>query len=109
MTPEKEKARGEPRAFSWVKRFCLRPGLAHVGSLEPLRTLDHLELHRLALGEAAEALHHDGGVVHEDVRRPLTSNEPKTLRVVEPLHSAFFHCDSLCCSATRRGAVRGAL
>src|SRR5215468_2056272 len=66
-------------------------GLAHVRGLGALRALDHVELNPITLGEAAEALRLDGGVVDEDVRTALTSDEPKTLRIVEPLHGTSFH------------------
>src|SRR6266568_3521791 len=65
--------------------------LADVRGLGALRPLDHVELHALTLGEAAEALGLDGGVMDEHVRSAFTSNEPKTLGVVEPLHCSGFH------------------
>ena len=66
-------------------------GLAHVRGLGPFWTLNHVELHPVALGEAAKALGLDGGVMDKHIRPALTSDEPETLRVVEPLHSTSFH------------------
>src|SRR5262249_26337778 len=97
----------DPGPFT-VKRLDDSAGLADVRGLQTLRALHDLELHRLTLGEAAETIHHDGGVVDEHVRRPLARDEAKTLRVVKPLHSALFHCDSFGSGARigpqRRGA-----
>src|ERR1041385_6626189 len=41
--------------------------LLDVRGLEALRTVDDLELHRVALTERAEAIRLDGGVVDEDI------------------------------------------
>ena len=49
-----------------------------------LLTLDQVELDILALGQRAEALGLDGGVMHEDVAG-FTLDESETLGVVEPL------------------------
>ena len=42
-----------------------RLGQAHIDRLEPLRPFLKIELDRLTLFEGAEAVHLDGGVVHE--------------------------------------------
>src|SRR5690242_306464 len=68
---------------------CLQRG--DVRRLQALRTVHDLELHALTLGQRAEALSRDGGVVHEHVGPALLSDEPKPLRVVEPLHGTLFH------------------
>src|SRR4051794_35910932 len=55
----------------------------------PLRTLHDVELHPVTLGEAAEPLRLDGGVVDKAILVPiLRSDETKTFCVVEPLHRA---------------------
>src|SRR4051812_46841581 len=65
--------------------------LANVRGLQALGTLHRIELHGLALGEAAKAFTDDGGVMDENVRSALRSDEAKALCVVEPLHGAFCH------------------
>src|SRR5262249_28432816 len=55
----------------------------------PLCTLHDVELHPVTLGEAAEALRLDGGVVDKAVLVPiLRSDETKAFCVVEPFHRA---------------------
>src|SRR5689334_4472431 len=63
---------------------------AHVGGLQTLGALHHLELDDLTLVQAAKALGHDRRVVNEHVRPTLTGDEPEPLGVVEPLHRALF-------------------
>src|SRR3989338_1869526 len=66
-----------------------------VGRLGTLRTLADLELHRLPIAERLETLALDGGVVHEEVLRPvLRGDKPIPLLVVEPLHGTLRHADS---------------
>src|SRR5260370_27186219 len=66
--------------------------LADVLRLQPLGALDHFELHFLALGEGAESLGLDGGVVAEDVlTAAVLGDEAVALGVVEPLHSSSRH------------------
>lgn len=60
---------------------------ADLGGLRTLLAVLDLELHLLALGQAAEALGRDGGVVAEHVLAAvLGGDEAEALRVVEPLH-----------------------
>ena len=61
--------------------------LAHVLRGRSLLTLDEVELDGLALGERLEAVAGDGAVVDEAVLvSTVWRDEPKPLRVVEPLH-----------------------
>src|ERR1041385_3046175 len=69
--------------------------LLDVRGLEALRTVDDLELHRVALTERAEAVRLDGGVVDEDILATVLRDEPEALRVVEPLDRALRHCCDL--------------
>src|SRR5512138_2327381 len=63
-----------------------------VRGLETLRPLRHVELDLLALGEGAEPLRLDGGVVAEDVvAAAVLRDEAETLRVIEPLHGTGSH------------------
>src|SRR3954470_13136567 len=64
---------------------------ANVARLKTLLALRHLELHLITLGEAAEALGLDGGVVNEHIRSVLARDETEALSVIEPLHSSLFH------------------
>ena len=70
---------------------CGLAWLGNVPSLGSLRTVDDLELDRLALFERTKAVPGDGGVVDEHVAPALTLDEPEPLRVVEPLDLA---CDA---------------
>src|SRR5438876_7294514 len=85
-----KRARGEPRA-----RFSCggsgRSDLADVLRLQTLRPLRDLELHVVALGEAAEALSLDRREVDEHVRTRLLRDKAKALCVVEPLHLTLCH------------------
>src|SRR5215470_14523772 len=81
--------------------------LPHVRGLEALRPLHDLELDRLSLREAPEPLRDDRGVVDEHVRRTVPRDEAVSLRIVEPLHSAFFHRhNSLSIRPTVRAGTR---
>src|SRR5438445_11769660 len=85
-----KRARGKPRA-----RFSCggsgRSDLADVLRLQPLRPLRHLELHVVALGEAAEALGLDRREVDEHIRTRLLRDKAKALRVVKPLNLNLCH------------------
>src|SRR5580765_7539473 len=93
--PETRAGPGSTRA-----RWCdygYRSDLADVLRLQALGTLGDLELHRIALGEAAEALGLDRREVDEHVRTRLLRDKAKALRVVEPLHLTLCHiCSNLC-------------
>src|SRR5882762_11898710 len=73
----------------------LRPlhssNLANVLRLQPLWSLRNVELHVVALGEAAEALSLDRCEVDEHVRTRLLRDKAKALRVVKPLHLTLSH------------------
>src|SRR5437763_5171010 len=69
----------------------LRDG-TDVRGLKPLRSLLHLELDLLPLGQGAEAVRLDGGVMAEDVRASIVlHDEPEPLRIIEPFHCASHH------------------
>src|SRR5256885_12647999 len=70
---------------------CALPIFGDVAGLRAFRTVNDLELDRLALFERSEAVARDGRVVHEDVTASVAFDEPVTLGVVEPLD---FACDA---------------
>src|SRR5262245_2331628 len=59
--------------------------------LQTLWTLSDIELHIVALGEAAEALRLDRCEVDEHVRTRLLRDKAKALCVVKPLHLTLCH------------------
>ena len=95
-----DKKKGGPEGPPLLVESGLRR--ANGGGLEPLGALDDLEHDLLTLGEAAEAVRLDGRMVDEHVRTILARDETKTLRIIEPLHSASFHDHYLLYSATCR-------
>src|SRR5213080_1073613 len=84
----KRNGPGEPGPVTCDQR---RSDLADVLRLQALGTLSDLELHRIALGKAAEALSLDRREVDEHVRTRLLRDKAKALRVVEPLHLTLCH------------------
>src|SRR5262245_9188312 len=78
----------------WNQRFRSLDA-TDVRRLQALGALDDVELHLLALAQGAKALRHDRGVMDKHVRRAITGDEPKPLRIVEPLHGASFHDSTL--------------
>src|SRR5262249_46448430 len=100
----------QPGCEGWVKRryfpaMASLSNLANVRGLQTLRPLNGVELHCLALGQAAKALARDRGVMDEHVRSALRRDETKPLCVVEPLHSALCHF-SIPCVARVAGRSR---
>src|SRR6266704_2761294 len=85
----KRNGPGAPGPISTDGRDC--SNLANVLRLQTLGTLGDLELHRIALGEAAEAFRLDRSEVDEHIRTRLLRDKAKALRVVEPLHLALCH------------------
>src|SRR5207247_7358187 len=77
-----------PAVFYELQRLS---DLADVLRLQSLGTLGDLELDRIALGEAAEALSLDRREVDEHVRTRLLRDKAKALCVVEPLHLTLCH------------------
>src|SRR2546422_10904338 len=75
-----------PAVTGPVHQMRVSSDLADVLRLQPLRTLSHVELDVVALGEAAEALCLDRREVHEHVWTRLLRDKAKALRVVKPLH-----------------------
>ncbi len=71
--------------------IALRLQKLNVFCLEPLGSADDAERHRLAFLKAAEALRLDGRKMHKYVLTALTSDEAKSLGVVEPLYCSLFH------------------
>ena len=71
-------------------------GFRDVPCLRALRTVDDLELDRLALFQGPESGATDRGIVHEHVAATLAFNEPVALGVIEPLDLA---CDTHRCSS----------
>src|SRR6266550_961789 len=89
IRPSNENGPGKPPGpVSCDQR---RSDLADVLRLQALGTLSDLELHRIALGEAAEALRLDRCEVDEHVRTRLLRDKAKALRVVKPLHLTLSH------------------
>src|SRR2546428_13866243 len=85
-----KRARRKPRArFSFGRSG--RSGLEDVLRLQTLRPLRDLELHVVALGEAAEALGLDRREGDEHIRTRLLRDKAKALRVVKPLHLTLCH------------------
>src|SRR5881397_3559426 len=93
----KRNGPGEPGPVTCDQR---RSDLADVLRLQALGTLSDLELHRIALGKAAEALSLDRREVDEHVRTRLLRDKAKALRVVEPLHLTL-------CQTVQTSALRG--
>src|SRR3989337_513622 len=75
--------------FTLLRGSAVLLDLGDVLGSGALRTLHDVELHPVTLGEAAEAVRLDGGMVDEAILVPiLRSDETKTFCVVEPLHRA---------------------
>jgi len=82
-----------------IKRTDTRAGLPagpylcglYAFCLQALRTLDDVELNRLALLKAAEAIILKSGLMNENVRTRCTRNEAEALALVEPLDCPCFH------------------
>src|SRR5262249_6587411 len=72
-------------------RGYLLTGRADVRRLQALGALGDVELDLLALRQRPEAVRHDRGVVHEQIRPPLTHDETESFCVVEPLYLAGSH------------------
>jgi hypothetical protein len=72
-------------------------GYNDIGGLQALGTLLDRELDLLAFFQIAIAIALDSGIVNEDVRTILASDETITLAAVEPLNGsdgAFRHCET---------------
>src|SRR5688500_1649269 len=70
-------------------------GALHVGGVQPLVTGLNLELDFLPFGECLEAVHRDGGEMHEHVVATFLLNETVALGVIEPLHFSLGHASCL--------------
>src|SRR5882762_7699741 len=79
------------RAFAFRRRA---PGLdwLHILCLEPFGPLGHVEADLLAFRERAKTFRVDGRVVAKDILAAIVlRDEPKALRIVEPLHCTGCH------------------
>src|SRR4051812_9801461 len=64
-------------------------GLGHVLRCGTFLALDNVELNSVAFGEGLESRASDRAVVNEAILLPVVrGDEPKALRIVEPLHLA---------------------
>ena len=59
--------------------------------LPALRSLDYIELYRLAFLQAAKAIGLDGGEVNENIFAILAADETITFSIVKPLYCSCFH------------------
>ncbi len=62
--------------------------LHHIASLWPLLPLDDFELYLIAFLKTLIAFAGDRAVVHKDIGTIFTSDESKSLCIVEPLHGS---------------------
>jgi len=79
-------------AFSYPEARDLQN--LYVLRLPALGSLDYVELDRLSLLQAAEAIGLDRRIVNENVFPILTADEAVALRVIEPLNCSLFHGDA---------------
>ncbi len=63
----------------------------NVLSLPALGALHHVELHRLAFLQTAEAIGLNRGVVDENILAIRAAQKSKALRIVKPFHCSLFH------------------
>src|ERR671935_1214287 len=92
MSPETGRPSTQVRAPGLTDHDAMLSDRANVRRLEPLGAARHVELHLLPLGEGAEPLRLDGGVVAEHVvAAAVLRDEAEALRIVEPLHSTSSH------------------
>src|SRR5580704_4053698 len=83
---------------SRIPGICFTSESGRLDSLDVLRlpalgALSHVELHGLALLQAAEAAGLNCGEMHENIFAILTADKAIALGVVKPLHcSLFCHC-----------------
>jgi hypothetical protein len=101
-------AKKKPNLMGWAKTDS-NGNLANLGDFVGLRsflTLHHLKFHKVAFLEGLEAFTLNGGVVDENVRSTLLTNETITFAVIEPLYltlkSCHFHSSSIAIEAAGR-------
>jgi hypothetical protein len=63
----------------------------NVFSLQAFLAFNHVKLHLLAFGQAAEAVGLDGSVMDEYIFAALAGDEAKAFGVVKPLYCSLFH------------------
>src|SRR5581483_1301283 len=105
--PRTLSVRGGGESHYDLKLLVLAAG-ANVRGLQALRATVDVERHLLTFRQRAEAVSLDRSVVAEHVLAPaVLRDEPKALRVVEPLHGTSCHLSCLlsCLAAPVRGAV----
>lgn len=74
------------------------PERLDVYRMQPFRTLNDIELHRLSSLERSIAVHLDGRIVGKKVFvAPVGYNEAITFGIIEPLDLTNFHTAFLCC------------
>jgi hypothetical protein len=91
LKKRREKRRGRPEWTPPSKCYNEALDATNVRGLEALGPLRNLELDLVTLVQATETVALNRSVVDENVCTLLTRDESKTLGVVEPLHSTFFH------------------
>ena len=83
--PIKQTARFEPSLLHSQSN-----DLAYIGRLRAFLSLDDLEFNLVALLQALISIARDGAVVDEDIRSTIAPQEAVPLRIIEPLHRAFY-------------------
>src|SRR5579864_5242815 len=85
------------KAARWKGRLLLKSAFLealqdlHVLCLPPFWTFDDVELHGLALFQAAETVCLNGREMNKHIFPVFPGNKAVTLRVIEPLHCSLFH------------------
>jgi hypothetical protein len=77
-----------PRAVVDATRQKKLDGASDVGGLQAFGALDHIELYSLSLVQGLEAISLNSGIVHKHILTVRSLDEPKPLRIIEPLHSS---------------------
>ena len=84
-----------PPGFSFFRVAGQKLDRPDVLGLQSLGTLDNVELHFLVLMEGLEAVHIDGGIVHEDVLAIFLLDKAEALGFVKPFDSSPCHTTRL--------------
>src|SRR6185437_8668022 len=93
MTRARERAVARQSDEACVRRWSA--DLLNVGGVETFVAVLDLELDLLPFGKRFEAVHRDGGEMHEDVFSALLFNEAVALGIIEPLHFPSGHARCL--------------
>jgi hypothetical protein len=62
-----------------------------MGGIRAFGTLRDFEFHLISLFQGFKSLPLNGGVMDEYILRAFTFNKPKSLLIIEPLDSTFWH------------------